>query len=105
MRFCGDCGSMMKTEDDQWVCTNCGATEPREDAAESFVTSEEQDTSDVIETEEDVQFEGQPTAEVSCDECGNDEAYYYFKQTASADEPPTRFFKCTECGHQWREYN
>ena len=105
MRFCDDCGAMMKTEGEEWVCTSCAETESRE-ADEDFVTSEVQDTSDVIETAEDVQLEGQPTTDdETCEECGNSEAYYYFKQTASADEPPTRFFKCTECGHQWRGYN
>jgi len=105
MRFCDACGAMMKTEGDRWVCTDCGETEARGES-EGFVTSEAQDTSDVIETAEDVQFEGQPTTDdETCEDCGNGEAYYYFKQTASADEPPTRFFKCTDCGHQWRGYN
>jgi DNA-directed RNA polymerase subunit M len=106
MQFCDECGSMMKAEDDVMVCANCGHTEAkdRERAAE-FVSTEGQDTSDVVETEEGIHFEGQPTAEETCDRCGNDTAYYTFKQTASADEPPTRFFKCTECGYRWREYN
>ena len=42
---------------------------------------------------------------MTCDECDNGEAWYTIKQTASADEPPTRFFKCTECGNRWREYS
>jgi len=25
-------------------------------------------------------------------------------QTRAADEPPTRFYRCTKCGHTWREY-
>ena len=48
----------------------------------------------------------EPTADdVVCDECGHGEAWYTIKQTGAADEPPTRFFKCKECGHRWREYN
>lgn len=41
---------------------------------------------------------------VKCPRCGNDEAYYTVLQTRRADEPPTRFYKCTKCGHTWREY-
>jgi len=39
-----------------------------------------------------------------CPKCGHDEAYFWVQQTRAADEPPTRFYKCTKCGHVWREY-
>ena len=107
MQFCDDCGSMMISQDGEMVCQSCGASERRdEELAEQFVSTTEQDTSDVIETEEGINFEGKPTAsDVTCETCGHGEAWYNIKQTASADEPPTRFFKCTECGYRWREYN
>jgi DNA-directed RNA polymerase subunit M len=105
MQFCDDCGSMMKSRDDRMECTNCGATAERADGAE-FVSTEEQTEDDVIETEEGANFEGKPTAtDVTCEECGHGEAWYTIKQTGAADEPPTRFFKCKECGKRWREYN
>jgi DNA-directed RNA polymerase subunit M len=31
-------------------------------------------------------------------------AYFWTQQTRGADEPETRFFKCTKCSHTWREY-
>jgi len=97
---------MMRAEGDVMKCASCGHEEPKDEAlAESFVSTEAQDDSDVIETEEDANFEGKPTAAEECPECGNEEAWYTIKQTGSADEPPTRFFKCTECGHRWRGYN
>lgn len=107
MQFCEECGSMMKPEGEQMVCTACGATIARDREQEAdFVTTEAQTDADVIETAENADFEGKPTAtDVRCDECGNEEAWYYIQQTASADEPPTRFFKCTECGHRWRGYD
>ncbi|RLG10996.1 MAG: transcription factor S, partial [Thaumarchaeota archaeon] len=40
-----------------------------------------------------------------CPKCGNREAYYWAVQTRSADEPMTRFFRCTKCGYTWREYD
>lgn len=90
------------------VCTdqNCShqAEQDRERAA-SFESTETQGDAEVIETDASSAFEGKPTAEVYCETCENDRAWYTIKQTASADEPPTRFFKCTACGHRWRDYN
>jgi DNA-directed RNA polymerase subunit M len=100
---------MMKTIDGEMRCTNddCGATAERDEAlAEQFVSTDEQSDEDVIETSEDANFEGKPTADdVTCEECGNGTAWYTIKQTGAADEPPTRFFKCQECGYRWREYS
>ncbi|MFB6112133.1 MAG: transcription factor S [Halobacteriaceae archaeon] len=107
MQFCEACGSMMVTEEDTMVCTECGRRAERDaDRAAAFVSTEEQSTNDVIESDSDANFEGKPRADdVTCEACGNEEAWYTIKQTGAADEPPTRFFKCTECGQRWREYN
>ncbi|QHS17887.1 transcription factor S [Halopenitus persicus] len=109
MQFCDECGSMMVSVDGRMVCQNddCGATTEREDdLAEQYVSTERQGDASPIETEENANFEGKPTAtDVVCDECGHGEAWYTIKQTGAADEPPTRFFKCQECGHRWRGYN
>ncbi len=98
---------MMTPAEGAMVCESCGATTARDDArAAEFVSTAEQTQSEVIESDADANFEGKPTAtDVRCDECGHGEAWYTIKQTASADEPPTRFFKCKECGYRWREYN
>ena len=45
-----------------------------------------------------------PKAEETCPKCGNGEAYWVLRQTRGADEPETRIFECTKCGHKWREY-
>lgn len=54
----------------------------------------------VIEKEESVNV----IIEAECPKCGNNRAEYWEVQTRSSDEPPTRFHKCTKCGHTWREY-
>ena len=109
MQFCDDCGTMLVADGDKMVCTNeeCGRTHERDAEREAaFVTTESQTFDDVIEADESANFEGKPIAsDVICEECDNREAWYTLKQTASADEPPTRFFKCTNCGYRWREYN
>ncbi len=108
MQFCDKCGSMLIASGDAMVCTDQDCdfrTVPDEERAAAFVSTETQSDADVIETEEGASFEGKPTAEVYCESCGNERAWYTIKQTASADEPPTRFYKCTECGARWRDYN
>jgi len=107
MQFCEECNSLMHADGDEMVCSSCGASVPKdEERAAAFVSTDEQTDDDLIETEEGANFEGKPTAnDVTCDDCGHGQAWYTIKQTASADEPPTRFFKCQSCGNRWREYN
>lgn len=107
MQFCDECGSMMHAQGDEMVCSSCSNRVQKDaDLSEQYTSTEEQDDSDVIETSEDANFEGKPTAtDVKCDDCGHTEAWYTIKQTGAADEPPTRFFKCKECGHRWRDYS
>lgn len=107
MQFCDDCGSMMVAKNGAMVCTSCGASADRdEDRAAQFVSTEEQSEDDVIEADVEADLEGKPTAtDVTCENCGHGEAWYNIRQTASADEPPTRFFRCKECKNTWREYN
>ena len=107
VQFCDECGSMMHSDGDEMVCSSCGATVSKdEERAAAFVTTDEQSGEELVETEEGANFEGKPTSEdVTCAECGHGVAWYTIKQTGSADEPPTRFFKCKECGNRWREYN
>ena len=107
MQFCEECGSLMHADDDEMVCSSCGASQQKdEEMAASFLSTESQSDDGVIESSAEADFEGKPTAEdVTCDKCGHGVAWYTIKQTGAADEPPTRFFKCKECGYRWREYS
>jgi DNA-directed RNA polymerase subunit M len=103
MQFCDECGSMMKKEDTDgaqvWVCPK-GHRQPVDTDAE-YVLHEEQEVSEVIESEGDAA--SLPKTEETCPECGHGEAYWYMQQIRAADESETRFFVCTSCGHTWRE--
>lgn len=46
-----------------------------------------------------------PTTEAECPKCGHKKAYYWLIQTRAADEPETKFLKCCECKHTYRDYN
>ena len=103
MEFCDDCGSMMKADEETWVCGSCGYEKARDQQREEgmVTTTGQQETEivDVTETED----QGRPTTTAQCPECDNDEAYWYMQQIRAADESETRFFTCTECEHKWRE--
>jgi len=103
MEFCDECGSMMKTEDDHWVCGSCGYEKGRdEDKEKGMVTTTGQEETEVVDMS-DSEDQGRPTTTAQCPECDNDEAYWYMQQIRAADESETRFFVCTECDHKWRE--
>jgi DNA-directed RNA polymerase subunit M len=50
-------------------------------------------------------IETMPTTHVECPQCRNKEAEWWLVQTSSAGEPSTQFYRCTRCGHTWREYD
>jgi DNA-directed RNA polymerase subunit M len=46
-----------------------------------------------------------PVTKEECPKCGNNEAYYWLRQTRAGDEAETKFLKCTKCKHTWRDYS
>ena len=58
----------------------------------------------IDEDEDDDETKHLPKTNGICSKCGNGEAYWFMRQTRSADEPPTVFYTCTKCEHKWRSY-
>lgn len=58
---------------------------------------------EVIETDESTS--AMPITRATCPKCDNTEAHFWEVQTRAADEPATKFLKCTKCKHTWRDYN
>ena len=44
------------------------------------------------------------TVKIDCEKCHNTEGVWWTFQTRSADEPETKFYRCTKCNHTWRDY-
>lgn len=102
--FCPECGSMMYPDGDEMVCKDCGYSEAKgEDEEEGMKTVDEREEGEMAFVEKDVNT--LPTAEVECEECGHDRAGWWMRQLRAADESETRFYRCLNCGHTWREYD
>ena len=101
--FCPKCGSILRPKEKggkRILYCNCGFTKtPGNESAEIKETVKCGKKIEVIE-----QVEINPKIKIKCEKCKNGVAYYWTKQTRGADEPETRFFKCTKCNHTWREY-
>jgi DNA-directed RNA polymerase subunit M len=42
--------------------------------------------------------------DMNCPKCGEKKVISWMEQTRASDEAPTRFYKCLNCNHTWREY-
>ena len=102
MEFCPDCGAMLLPKDGKLECS-CGYTKNLSDDNEYEVSDNREADETVKMLGEDVEVG--PTVNEICPECGHVKATYKLIQTRSADEAPTRIFKCSKCKHTWRAYD
>ncbi len=101
--FCPKCGSILRPKDKggkKVLFCSCGFNKSPD--GESMEIKETGIQGKKIEVVENI--ETNPKIRIQCEKCGNNIAYYWTQQTRGADEPETRFFKCTKCNHTWREY-
>jgi DNA-directed RNA polymerase subunit M len=100
--FCPKCKRLMRPDKAAgvWRCSACGTKVPLGTAREVGRVEASGQPMTVIETKTVTL----PTAQEECPKCGNSLAYWVLRQTRGADEPETRIFECTKCGHKWREY-
>jgi len=100
--FCPQCKRLMRPDRAKgaWVCSACGTTVPLGKGKEVGRSVPKARAMEVVE----VKVATLPTADEVCPKCGHGRAYYVLRQTRGSDEPETRIFECTKCGHKWREY-
>lgn len=106
--FCPKCKSLMmpkKVGPKTMLVCRCGHKEEQAKKEEPKKDTAAEDDDEgfnigVVETE----FEVYPITKAECPKCHNLEAYFWEVQTRSADEPATKFMKCTKCKHTWRDY-
>ena len=109
MEFCPSCKSILLPDRKKriLVCKKCGYERPLGESqatSQIYVENFSKPKETIIVKEGGIMDSPLPVTKVECRKCGNNKAYYWMMQTRSADEPSTRFYKCTKCGHTWREY-
>ena len=113
MQFCPKCKGLMEPQKKKGrvvlVCRKCGKTKRLDDEnnlkLKNKTPEKEPMETDVVVLDKKNDIKALPKTRIQCRECENDEAYWWLQQTRSVDEAPTRFFKCTKCGHTWRQYD
>lgn len=105
MEFCKKCGGILvpkKTKNGVvFECRTCGK---KSDNGTEIKVREKVNMGNNIKVVEEKK-EALPITTNQCPKCGNEDAFWWLQQTRSIDEPPTRFYRCTKCGHTWREYS
>lgn len=95
--FC-HCGSYRLPGHDGWRCRR-GCGQPVTDFDFTTTTPQRNEPSRYVP--EDAKF--LPTTTANCPECGHSKAEFKQQQIRSIDEPITRIYRCTACGHRWRK--
>ena len=110
MEFCDKCGGLLlpkrKGKRITLECRKCGKVKTTKQRVDIRLKTPStlKPTEQIIVVDKKSKFEALPKTNAQCPKCENGEAYWWMMQTRAADEPPTRFFKCTKCSHTWREY-
>ncbi len=115
IKFCPKCGGIMRPMRINgklyMICTRCGYKEEVKDDRIVTVYSRSvkikhtpKEKIIVVDDSKVPRTASLLKGVVRCPKCGSDEVYVWMVQTRSADEPPTRFYKCSRCGYTWREY-
>ncbi len=101
MEFCPKCGAVLIPKKKNYGCARCNYSTKDQVKLKTSEKIEEKKEVAVI-SNKDIQV--LPIISETCKKCGNDKTYFWTVQTRSGDESETKFFKCTKCGHTWREY-
>ena len=102
MEFCPNCGSMLLPKNGKLKCS-CGYELELNNKEDYKVEGEINPQQEVLVT--DKASSAMPTKKITCYKCGGTEGVWWVVQTRSADEAPTFFIRCTNCGNTWRQSN
>ncbi len=100
MEFCPKCGAVLIEKRKNYGCARCNYSTKEK---VKLKTSEKVDAKrEVPVIKKDTKT--LPVVNEKCKKCGHDKAYFWTIQTRAGDEAETKFFKCLNCDHTWREY-
>ena len=103
--FCPTDKVLMRPVGGALTCPKCGRTKDQIAGQTVVKTKSVDDVRKSVMEDGTQSLDLLPTTEeYACEKCGHGKAYYYMRQTRSADEATTRFLTCVSCGYKWREY-
>jgi DNA-directed RNA polymerase subunit M len=103
--FCPECNSLMMSSAGQLKCRKCGYIRKINGNDQMQIMKRRSEKEIVIVEEEGSSIRTLPTIQIKCTKCENNLAFWWLRQLRAADESEVRFFRCTECGHTWRQYD
>lgn len=107
MEFC-ECGGLMipqkKGAKVVLICRKCGRKKTSKEKKFKIKVSSEKIRSKIIVLDKKDKIDVLPRTDAPCPKCECKEAFWWMQQMRAGDEAPTRFYRCTKCGHVWREY-
>ena len=102
MEFCPKCGSIiLLKEGKKSACAKCNY-KPK--GKVKIQASEKIEKSEGVAIIDEKKISTHPIVDKKCPKCKNKKSFFWIMQTRAADESETKFYKCTKCGHTWREY-
>jgi DNA-directed RNA polymerase subunit M len=96
---------MLISSGGQLKCRKCGYIRKIETADKMTTKKMRKEKEIMIVDDEDEDIKTMPTTQIKCPKCENNLAIWWLRQLRAADESEVRFFRCTECGHTWRQYD
>ena len=107
VKFCPECGAFCvpDTVKKCYVCPTCAWEEPLEETLKVSRENSKNVEKIVVVGKKERKLSTMPKTKILCEKCGNDEAFWWMVQTRSIDESMTQFYRCTKCGHTWRDYS
>ena len=96
--FCPKCKSLMFPKGDVFTCNKCGYEKDKQGS--NIVVNKQKEKEVVILEEKTTVL---PKTRIKCPNCEHNEAFWILRQMRGSDEPESRFYTCTKCGHKWRE--
>ncbi|MCS4541699.1 MAG: transcription factor S [Euryarchaeota archaeon] len=109
MEFCPKCGSLLLPQENEGkfslICRKCGFIKDSFDHNSYRFNEAVKPRNAIVVADIEGKIDLLPKINAACKKCGNFEAYWWMQQTRAADEPETRFYRCTKCGFTWREFS
>lgn len=104
MLFCPCCGNLLLIElagDVQFYCKTCSYRYTLSGQISRSLTLTRKSVDPVLGGE--TAWQGADKTHNPCPICMFPEAFWIQIQVRSSDEPMSRFYRCCQCAHQWRE--